>query len=1289
MSNLELQQSVNKLLSSLQELKQLKELFSELNYNIVNQSLSRRNWHDKASQALAEDPLLLATGGVDQSFYIIYACLKSKNLLLELERRVVSQILPEHPYALFIFSNNTKEQWHFLNVKTISDSQESEDNRNPKRRRLFRRITVAPTEGLRTASERIALLDAEQISQASPLDIQTIHDDAFDVEKVTKQFFNEYKAIFNILQEDLNKQTNDRRWAHDYALQFLNRLMFLYFIQRKGWLGNNHNFLKTFWQSYRNNTQLSDSFVKQWLNILFFEAFNHQFHTETQQFPNSIKEILLLAPYLNGGLFRENELDKLYDFTITDSRFEQILIFLERYNFTITEDSPLDQEVAVDPEMIGKVYESLVNVSNEADERGDAGIFYSPRTEIDLMCRLSLVDILINHLGDKHKSLLYDFVFALEDDEKRIADSEIAKARLWEKIDIQLRKVTVLDPACGSGSFLVGMLFILDDLQQRANQALNIIESAYERKKRIIGQSLYGVDVMDWACRVAELRLWLALIIDADFSVEELHIRREPLLPNFTFKIRQGDALVQEIGGINLRQIRNSLKISPTLKKRIAKIKNEKLKFYSNDANCEFKLKEEVQQEELCLFRDILDDYKNKVEEDVRILRRKIEAPVHEQIVFLPEETIKSSQSRKIKSLLSDWQKQVDSLSQELSRLNQAHSSLTINANVPFVWDIAFVEIFEGEERGFDIVIGNPPYVRQENIANPYLDREKVNSDNKKEYKAKLARSVYQLFPRFFGYKPDKDNNLLKPEKAVSHALDSKSDIYIYFYFHGLSLINTKGSFCFITSNSWLDVDYGTELQEFLLKHCHIKKLIDNRAKRSFVSADVNTVISLFSAPNDNSDWGLKQIAKFIMFNMYFEYLLSASVFKEFEETAHRQQTQEYSILRISQEKLLADGWKWDSNTDTEQKKSYRFTIGSYTGNKWGAKYLRAPDIYWKVLDKLQHKLLKLNDIAEIQRGFTTGANDFFYLDSAEVQKWEIEEDFISPVILRPAEIITPEIKAEYLKLFLLVADKSRSELSGTKVEQYIRWGESQGFDKTATCAARGRKNGEWYRLQAREPAALALPIINKMRLVLGINIAKAQIDNNCIEIRPLDGVDINLTTALMLGSFNFILRHTEGRDYGRMLKIQTYEAERLFLLDPRRISSTDANRLLKAFESLKKRKFEWLIKEIETPERQAFDRVWLSVHGFTSETEQTEALEAIYQAVRNISDQMNAQEQGWVENRPAARQDGNPQDVMKGKRGSGLSVKEHTKRHKRVEAARSLIGIWADLPEGWEDDED
>ena len=374
--DLDHQAKILNILQNLRGIEPLRELFwTELNYDRQNEGISYQNWTDTAKNALAEDPVLFATGGIGEAFQVIYARLNSDRLLLTAERPVISRLLQDHPYTLFVFSNLEQTDWHFVNVKY--DTGDSE------RRRLFRRITISPYEKLRTASERIAMLDLESIDspnleELSPLAIQKCHEEAFDVEAVTKRFFEDYKSVFQTLQDDLAGQTADHRWAHDYALQFLSRCMFLYFIQRKRWLGEDTEFLRSFWESYQATDEPADSFVDRWLNVLFFEAFNNKFHGGHRHFPDTIFRAMQLAPYLNGGLFTENVLDGEHDFQISDQRFEGIFDFLENYNFTIAEDSPLDQEVAVDPEMIGKVYESLVNVSDEEDEQGDAGIFYTP-----------------------------------------------------------------------------------------------------------------------------------------------------------------------------------------------------------------------------------------------------------------------------------------------------------------------------------------------------------------------------------------------------------------------------------------------------------------------------------------------------------------------------------------------------------------------------------------------------------------------------------------------------------------------------------------------------------------------------------------------------------------------------------------------------------------------------------------------------------------------------------------------------------------------------------------------
>ena len=172
MSKIERQETVFGLLQNLRGLEQLKQLFwTELNYEHINQPLSKRRWNEPTAKTLADDPLLFAGGGENSDFHVIYARLASDRLLLSQQRPVVHQLLKDHPYALFIFSNSRQNLWHFVNIKYDEKTE---------KRSLFRRITISPEERLRTASERIALLDLATISRdlfgLSPLQIQARHD---------------------------------------------------------------------------------------------------------------------------------------------------------------------------------------------------------------------------------------------------------------------------------------------------------------------------------------------------------------------------------------------------------------------------------------------------------------------------------------------------------------------------------------------------------------------------------------------------------------------------------------------------------------------------------------------------------------------------------------------------------------------------------------------------------------------------------------------------------------------------------------------------------------------------------------------------------------------------------------------------------------------------------------------------------------------------------------------------------------------------------------------------------
>ena len=148
-------------------------------------------------------------------------------------------------------------------MKLVSEESE-EDNKNSKKKKLIRRIRIDDSGRLRTASERIRKLEITD-ELISPIALQSKHDDAFDVEQVTDEFFKDFSALFRSLKENLIVQNNDRKWAHSFTLQFLNRLMFIYFIQKKRWLGNDPEFVETYWKAYKKADQKKDTFASKWL----------------------------------------------------------------------------------------------------------------------------------------------------------------------------------------------------------------------------------------------------------------------------------------------------------------------------------------------------------------------------------------------------------------------------------------------------------------------------------------------------------------------------------------------------------------------------------------------------------------------------------------------------------------------------------------------------------------------------------------------------------------------------------------------------------------------------------------------------------------------------------------------------------------------------------------------------------------------------------------------------------------------------------------------------------------
>ena len=1048
------------------------QLFAGLGYKTLDPSFKGKEAWGLSEKDRESVNDIYAIANYQKRFQILLIELKNpstaalKNISLSFEREI--------QYPFFIFTSDY-QNYTFVLVEKIR-----EDIGVWKRKLV--KLNLDRTNAYYTDKWVLSNMAIKE-GVDEPLLLYKTLEEAFSVEKVSKIFFDDYKTIFFEIRKFLLEQKTNIKQAHEFSQQLLNRIMFIYFIDKKGWLRNSPKFMKWFWNRYLeeknvgtiHESPVKDQFYEKWLKVLFLEAFNNRF-SHPQYLPQDVRDTLSLAPYLNGGLFKKNELD-LLPINLSDEFIERILKFFEKYNFTIKEDLPLDVEVAVDPQMIGYVYESLAIVAEEIYERQDLGIFYTPKVEVDFMCRRSLSEYLAKTTSIK-KEILYRLLF----DEDKTKIEKLLNLSDYERLEESLDNLSVLDPACGSGAFLVGMLNVLVELYKFIYKRLKRDMTDYQLKKRIIGNSLYGVDVMPWAVHSAELRLWLSLMIESDLSLGELKLY--PLLPNLNLKLRVGDSLVQEIGGINLN-LRDAA-ISPPLKRKLSELKREKEKYYNNDPTAKFKTEEGILHEELRIFYEILNERiinLNKKKQSLSIGRG-------EQLKIFENE-ISQKELFDEKELREVVEKEKRKIDEEIHRLTEIKSKL--KEQKPFIWDIDFAEIF-GEKGGFDVVIGNPPYVRQEKIAPPNKLRNEITNDEKREYKEKLLKSVQAHFP-------------------FIKTIDKKSDYYVYFYFHGLSLLNEKGTFCFITSNSWLDVGYGKNLQEFLLEYVPITAIYDNQSKRSFEHADVNTIIALFGSPTKNvgatlavaQDIGqaqglpLQNFAKFVMFKKSFDEVINTENLLNIERADEVISTDDFRVYPKQQEDLLEEGWEYPEEKEEiatpefiqsssegarndkspyvaarsvatkQSQKSLlkgRFETGKYNGNKWGGKYLRAPDIFFTILEKGKGKLVRLGDIAEVRRGFTTGANEFFYLPSKHFDIKEearfyrlkpkheglpedlrIEEEYLKPVIRSPQECKTIFITSNNLSIQLLVCPLNEKEIEAKKVWRYIKWGEESYKD--------------------------------------------------------------------------------------------------------------------------------------------------------------------------------------------------------------------------------------------------
>ena len=772
----------------------------------------------------------------------------------------------------------------------------------PNFRRFTYFISTDPVVTNKTFKQRIGDGDFSTVEKIK---------EAFAVGPVTdlfyKEFFVEYDKLTQAVMK-VNKITEEK--ARDFVLLFAIRTIFLGFIQKRKWLGDNEKFIQHFFAAYQA-TKEKDKFYEDWLSILFFEALNHKF-TPRKHLPAQFNDSLRLAPYLNGGLFKEKKEYDEQGWRIPDNEIAGFFDFLFSHSFTIEESSLNDAELQLNPEFLGIIFERLVN---KAD-----GAVYTPRTEVDLMCRLSLVQWLGKNLDlPVTKPNLYELFFREGESEDDQKEGSFSKKEAREILD-KMEGLAICDPAVGSGAFLVGMMQVMDETEQSLKARYDLdSQNVFERKKSIIAQSLYGVEVKEWAVWICQLRLWLSLFVEAP---DEMRYSPTAILPSLEFKIRQGDSLVQRIGNKTF-PVAGHANVGKGVKDKVTKLKNIKTEYFYNKAHVD---DWEIRQRELAVFEEILQTEMSEKQQEIFVLKHQKRS---ETASLAGIDEIKPKQSA-----LDFDESRIAELEAQIAELQEQKAS--IRKEKPLVWNIEFAEIFV-EKEGFDIVIGNPPYVQKEDIADP-LNKIK----DKKEYKGCLQDMVRLDFPEEFPAK-----------KKIS----AQSDLYTYFYIRGLRLLNPKGIHTFICSNSWLDVGYGVWLQEFLLNRCPVELIIDNHAKRSFEAADVNTIISVIHAPRKKID--PQHMVKFVAFKRPFEEAIYTENLLAIENADKIISNKTFRVYPITVKELK------DAGTEYENEEKKKLDAGKYEGNKWGGKYFRAPDFFLELIKQNQN-IKKISDICII-----------------------------------------------------------------------------------------------------------------------------------------------------------------------------------------------------------------------------------------------------------------------------------------------------------------------------------
>lgn len=745
-------------------------------------------------------------------------------------REIVFKLIDQDKYhGLLVFYHSeditqTDYRLSFISSQTVvnEDGRFVNQSTNPKRYSYI----LGNNESCYTATQRLLMLQNKKQTQKATYKGIVLKDiiDTFSVEALNDEFFKKYKDIHYkrfceylanepqyaklLINKDEIEKIKQEKPIRDFVKRMLGRIVFLYFVQKKGWLGcpansnewkeGDRNFIQNLFENYPNK----QDFYSKCFTVLFFEILNTKRTDDiipdklNYFFASKNANIKYKAPFLNGGLF-DNDLPETNIFNFPVEYFKDLFDFFSQYNFTIDENSPDEQEVGIDPEMLGHIFENLL------EDNRDKGTFYTPKEIVHYMCQESLIQYLRNNMpecsdNNSAATLALEKFIRKDEIDDRFDRKNFIVAHA-QRIESLLDKVKICDPAIGSGAFPMGMLREIFE----AKMLLDLTLNPAQVKKEIIQNSIYGVDVENGAIDIARLRFWLCLVVDEE--------QPQPL-PNLDYKIMQGNSLLEQFEDIDLSKVHTvtrTINIIEPEKDLFGNLKTPQIKMAFNTI---------LQQNDI---KEMMANFFGETNPITKAeIKNEITKTVHEHIDYNLELRqnalaiqIADAPSLEDTNLKVAIKKKINKLNDDFEQLYAIRSQLYELQSKPakpyFLWHLFFADVFNDD--GFDIVIGNPPYG------------------------AKLSNKEKDLFKELYN-----DVHMRTP------------DTFNYFISKAFSLLKHEGVLSYIVPNNLLFQTENTKTRSLLINTHYLQRVV-NLGDNTFKDADVPTCIFIALKKTDKN----------------------------------------------------------------------------------------------------------------------------------------------------------------------------------------------------------------------------------------------------------------------------------------------------------------------------------------------------------------------------------------------------------------------------------------------------